>query len=65
MKAMTVRLDDDLAARVEMIAKVQEISIADAVREALEVYVRVRLATDEFRAKLRATVEAEQQLLKN
>lgn len=63
-KAMTVRLDDELAARVEIIAKVHGIPIADAIREALEGYVAQQLGTDEFRAKLHATVEAEQRLLK-
>lgn|GEM_PF-6558418 len=63
MKAMTVRLDDDLATRVETIAKVYGIPIADAVRIALEDYVREQLASDTFRAKLHATVQAEQQLL--
>ena len=64
MKAMTVRIDDDLAARVETIARVRGVTIADAIREALEGYVAEHLATDEFRAKLRATVEADQRLLK-
>jgi predicted transcriptional regulator len=65
MKAFTVRLDDGLAARVETVAKVDGIPIAELVRQALEGYVVLKLATDEFRAKLHATVEANQRLLEN
>jgi predicted transcriptional regulator len=63
MKNMTVRLDDDLAHRVEVIAKVHDISIAEAIRAAIEGYVAEQLATDTFRTKLRAIVAADQRLL--
>lgn len=65
MKALNVRIDDELAARVETVTRVREMRLATAVREALEDWVERQIATDEFRAKLHATVEADQRLLKN
>jgi len=45
MKTMAIRLDDDLHARLTILARLSETTVTDAVREAIEAHVE-RLAAD-------------------
>jgi len=52
-KSMTLRLDRELAARVEALAEIESIPIAQVVREALNSHVERRKTEPEFKSKLK------------
>lgn len=45
MKTLAIRLEDDLHARLTMLAKLSGVSVTDAIRTAIEAHV-ARLASD-------------------
>lgn len=51
MKPLTVRLDDDAALTLELVARVDGIPVAEAVRRAVLDYVQGRQADPEFCAR--------------
>lgn len=63
-KAMTLRLPGDTARNLELTAQVDGVTISDAVREAIETHIRSRREDDEFRERLRHSVEENNELLK-
>lgn len=58
MKVMTIRQPDDQAAELELIARIDGVPVAEAVREAIAVYAAARRADPEFQARLRQHIEA-------
>jgi hypothetical protein len=56
MKTMAIRFEDELHAQLSMLAKLEELSVADAIRQAIEGWVKERRARPEL-------VERAQQLL--
>lgn len=62
MKAMSLRLDDQLAEEVALVARIKGISATDAVREALSRYVAAHMSSGEFSIKLRERVQADQEI---
>jgi hypothetical protein len=62
-KGFTVRLDDDQAAELEAIAKVDGISIAEEIRQAITVQIAERREDEEFRARLRQSIQDNQKVL--
>jgi hypothetical protein len=62
-KAMTVRLSGEQHAELEAIAQVDEIPVAEAVRDAIEAHIKAKRADKEFRARLRQRMEAHREIL--
>jgi predicted transcriptional regulator len=56
MKTMAIRLEDELHAQLSILAKLEELSIADAIRQAVEGWVKERRSRPEL-------VERAQQIL--
>lgn len=62
-KNLTVRLDDDLAADTEAIARVEGKSVNETVKDALRESVERRRSDPEFRAQIRRIIEEDRELL--
>ena len=62
-KGFTVRLDDDQAAELEAFAKAAGVPIAEEIREAITARIEERRQDDEFRARLRRSIEDNQKIL--
>lgn len=63
MKAMTLRLPDDTAAELEAVARADETSVSDAVRQAIEQHIAARRQDAEFKARLRKIIEEDREVL--
>lgn len=62
-KGFTVRLDDDQAAELEAIARVDGVSVAEEIRQAITVQIASRREDEEFRARLRQSIQDNQKVL--
>ena len=62
-KGFTVRLDDEQAAELEAIAKVDGVSVAEEIRQAITVQIAERRKDEEFRARLRQSIKDNQKVL--
>lgn len=60
---LTVRLDDDLAADAEAIARADGTSMNETVKQALSETVQRRRRDPKFKARLRRIVEEDRELL--
>lgn len=59
MKAMTLRLEADLAHQLELVARTDRVPVAEAIREAAEAHVKAKRADPAFMARLEALLEAD------
>ena len=48
MKTMAIRLEDELHAQLSMLAKLEELSVADAIRQAVDGWVNERRSRPEL-----------------
>jgi hypothetical protein len=62
MKNMTLRLDDERAATLEMIARAENKSVTDAVRTAIDEHIETRRRDKAFMDRLKARHEREREL---
>ncbi len=62
-KNLTVRLDDDLAADTEALARVEGKSVNETVKDALRESVERRRTDPVFRARIRRIIEEDRELL--
>lgn len=62
-KNLTVRLDDQLAADAEAIARAEGTSLNETVKQALKDAVERRRGDPEFKARLRRVIEEDRELL--
>jgi hypothetical protein len=62
-KNLTVRLDDQLAADAEAIARAEGTSLNETVKQALKEAVERRRTDPEFKARLRRIIEEDRELL--
>ncbi len=62
-KGFTVRLDDDQAAELEAVAKVEGVPVAEEIRQAIAVRIEQRRNDDEFRERLRQAIADNQKIL--
>lgn len=53
-RAMTIRLDDQQAAMLEMVARVDDTNTTETIRSAIDAAIASRRADPEFRARLEA-----------
>jgi hypothetical protein len=61
-KTMTLRLDDERAAMLELVARADDQSLTDAVRTAIDQHIERRRRDKAFMERLRARHEAEREL---
>ena len=62
-KNLTVRLDDDLAADTEALARAEGQSLNETVKSALRDAVERRRADPKFKARVRRIIEEDRELL--
>ncbi len=60
MKTFLLRLDDNLAAQLQTVARVDRLPIVDEIREALAAHLETRRSDPEFQRRLRAAMERDQ-----
>jgi Arc/MetJ-type ribon-helix-helix transcriptional regulator len=63
VKAMTLRLPADQAAELEAVARADDKSVSETVREAIDALIDERRRDKEFRARIRAIIEEDRELL--
>jgi predicted transcriptional regulator len=63
-KNLTVRLDDELAADTEALARAEGRSLNETVKEALREAAERRRQDPEFKARLQRIIEQDRELLK-
>lgn len=62
-KAMTLRLDEEKAAELEAVARVDRVPVSEAVREAITEHIEARRRDREFQARLQRMLEDEREIL--
>lgn len=62
-KTMTLRLPDDQAKDVEMLARVDGLSVNEEIRDAIAARVEARRVDKEFQARLQKLMEQERSVL--
>ena len=62
MKAMTLRLDDERAATLELMARAENKTVTEAVREAIDEHIESRRKDKSFMDRLKARHEREREL---
>jgi predicted transcriptional regulator len=63
-KNMTLRLTDEQAAELDAIAQVENVPVAEEVRRALAEHIAARRKDREFQARLKASIERNQEILR-
>jgi predicted transcriptional regulator len=61
-KNMTLRLDDERAAMLEMVARAEDKSMTDAVRDTIDAHIEARRKDAGFMERLRLRHEQEREL---
>jgi predicted transcriptional regulator len=62
MKTMTLRLDDERAAALELMARAEEKTVTDTVRTAIDEHIEARRKDKAFMDRLTARHEREREL---
>jgi predicted transcriptional regulator len=63
MKAMTLRLEEDLARELEAVARVEEITVSEAVRRAITEHVDKKRSDCSFQRRLDRFMEENRAIL--
>jgi hypothetical protein len=63
MKVMTLRISDNQAAQIELVARVDGEPVAKALKNAIDVYVELKKANPGFQDRLHQLLKAEQDLV--
>jgi hypothetical protein len=58
VKTLGIKLDPDLHAQFSLVAQLDELSLGDALRRAVELYVAGKQAQPDFAARAQAALEA-------
>jgi predicted transcriptional regulator len=61
---MTLRLDDETAAMLEIVARTDDQTVTETVRNAIDAHIEERRKDTEFKERLRRRHEEEQALYK-
>jgi predicted transcriptional regulator len=61
-KAISIRLDKGLADEIAAIARVSDVSVSEAIREAISEHIAERRINPEFQKRLKDRVEADRQM---
>jgi predicted transcriptional regulator len=62
-KTMTLRLTDEQARDLEALARVDDVPVSEAVRQAIDERIRARREDKDFQARLRRLLEENRQAL--
>lgn len=62
-KAMTLRLPAQQAKELEAVAQIDDMPVAEAVRAAITAHIESRRRDEEFRARLKRTLEEQRDIL--
>lgn len=62
-KILTVRLPADQAQELEAVAEVNGVAVAEEVRAAIAAHIEARRKDEEFRGRLRASIERNKMIL--
>jgi len=62
-KTMTLRLDDELAADLEAMARVDDVPVSEAIRVAIDERIKARREDRPFQARLRRLMAESQRAL--
>jgi len=62
-KTMTLRLTDEQARELETVARVDEVPVSEAVRQAIDERIKARREDADFQNKLRRLIEENQAAL--
>jgi predicted transcriptional regulator len=62
-KTMTLRLSDEQARQLEAVARVDETTVSDAVRQAIDERIAARRADQDFQKRLRRMLEENKEAL--
>ena len=62
-KAMTLRLPAEQAKELEAVAQIDDVPVAEAVREAITAHIEARRRDEEFRARLQRTLAEQRDIL--
>ena len=63
-KVTTLRLPDYMAEELAAVAQTDDMSVSEAVREAIEKHIAQRRADEDFQERLKKRLEANQEALK-
>jgi hypothetical protein len=63
-KTMTLRLAEDQARELEAVARIDDIPVSEAVREAITTHVAARRQDRDFQERLARTMEEDREILK-
>lgn len=63
-KVTTLRLPDFMAAEIAAVAQTDDMSVSEAVREAIEKHIETRRADKDFQQRLKKRLEEDQEVLK-
>ena len=56
MKTLAIRLEDDMHAQLSMIAQLEELTVTDAIRQAIESWIEAKRSNPELSAKAEAVL---------
>jgi len=62
-KVMSLRLSEELAAEVATVARVEGVSISEAIRAALYRYISTRCTEEDFKKRLKKRLEEDREVL--
>ena len=62
-KAMTLRMPPETARELEVTAQIDGVSVSEAVREAIDSHIKSRREDEDFRERLRRSLEENKELL--
>lgn len=64
VKAMSLRLPEDKAAELAAIARVDDMPVSEAVREAIDNHIAAKRADQDFQKRLKRRLEEDAEVLK-
>ena len=64
IKALSIRLDEEVAADLAAVARIDGMSVSEAVREAIARHIALRRADKDFQKRLKELIEENRELLK-
>jgi metal-responsive CopG/Arc/MetJ family transcriptional regulator len=62
-KVMTVRLPEELAAELDVVARAEEVSVSETVRAAIYRHIATRRADERFQGRLREQLEKDREVI--
>jgi predicted transcriptional regulator len=62
-KNMTVRMEPELAAALEAVARTDEMPVSEVVRRAINAHIEARRTDEEFRERLAKIIEDDREIL--